>query len=118
MSVFGSLMRRIFGGAQGVDAYEAKTLIDANPDLVIIDVRQAGEFRGGHLANARHVPVGLVPQRARHMEKEAPYLVYCLSGVRSSRAAAALTRAGAKRVYKLNGGILAWQAAGFGVEKK
>lgn len=118
MGIFGSFMQKLFGGAMGVGALEAKKLIDSEPGLVIVDVRQAGEFRGGHLANARHVPVGLMPQKAQRMDKETPYLVYCLSGARSSRAAAALSRAGAKRVYKLNGGIRAWQAAGFALVKK
>lgn len=118
MGFFGSLMQRLFGGAQGVGPYEAKKLLETEPGVVVVDVRQAGEFRGGHLANARHIPVGLMPQKAQRMDKDATYLVYCLSGARSSRAAAALSRAGAKRVYKLNGGIRAWQAAGFALVKK
>lgn len=118
MGFFGSLMQRVFGGAQGVDAYEAKKLMDADPGIVVVDVRQAGEFKGGHLPRARHIPVGLMPAKAPRMDKEATYLVYCLSGARSSRAAAVLSRAGAKRVYKLHGGIRAWQSAGFALVKK
>lgn len=118
MGFLGSWMQRLFGGAQGVDAYEAKKLLDDQPGLVVVDVRSSGEFAGGHLPRARHIPVGLMPQRAQRLDKDATYLVYCLSGARSSRAAAALSRAGAKRVYKLNGGIRAWQAAGFPTGKK
>lgn len=115
---FGSLLQKIFGGAKGIDAYQAKRLMDENPNVVVVDVRQSGEYRGGHLAKARHVPVGLMAQKAQRMDKDATYLVYCLSGMRSSRAASAMTRAGHKNVYKLQGGITAWQRAGFPVVKK
>lgn len=113
-----SLLQRLFGGAKGLDAYQAKKLLEENPDVVVLDVRQAGEYRGGHLAKARHVPVGLMAQKAQRLDKDATYLVYCLHGSRSSRAASAMTRAGIKKVYKLQGGITAWQRAGFPVSKK
>ena len=116
--VLGRLLQRIFGGAKGIDAYGAKKLLAENRDVIVVDVRQSGEYRGGHLANARHVPVGLVPQKAQRMDKDATYLVYCLHGSRSGRAASAMTRAGIKNVYKLQGGITAWQRAGFPVVKK
>lgn len=115
---FGSFLQKLFGGAKGIDAYAAKKLLAENPRVVVIDVRQAGEFRGGHLANARHVPVGLMAQKAQRMDKDATYLVYCLHGSRSSRAASAMTRAGIKDVYKLQGGVGAWQRAGFPLVKK
>lgn len=114
----GDLLQKIFGGAKGIDAYQAKKLLDENPNVIVVDVRQSGEFRGGHLPRARHVPVGLVAQKAQRMDKDATYLVYCLHGSRSSRAASAMTRAGIKDVRKLHGGITAWQRAGFAVVKK
>lgn len=116
--VLAALFRKLFGGAKRLDAFQAKKLLDEDERVVIIDVRQAGEFRGGHLPGARHVPVGLMPQKAQRMDKDATYLVYCQRGSRSSRAAAAMTRAGMRNVHNLHGGIAAWQRAGFPVVKK
>lgn len=106
-------LRRLLGTAKSLDALEAKKLIDATPGLVILDVRKDGEFRGGHLPRAQHAPHGLMPVRAKRMDPEATYLLYCKSGARSGKAAAALMKAGFRKVYTLHGGVGAWQAYGF-----
>lgn len=114
----GSFLRKLFGGGAGLEPAAAKRFLAENPDAIVIDVRQAGEFRSGHLAKARHVPVGLVGQKAKHLDKDAKFLVYCHLGPRASRAASILAREGFKNVYKIQGGIVAWQRWGFPVEKK
>lgn len=97
---------------------DARKLLQEDRSVIVVDVRQAGEYRGGHLAGARHIPVGLMASRAERLDPEAKYLVYCRSGGRSSRAASVLARRGFKHVYNLHGGILAWQALGFPVQRK
>jgi rhodanese-related sulfurtransferase len=111
-------LRRALGGANTITAMEARKLLQERPGVVVLDVRQAGEFRGGHIPGAKHMPVGLASARADKLDPEATYLVYCRSGARSSRAASALSRRGLKHVYNLHGGILAWQSLGFPVKRK
>lgn len=111
-------LRRLFGTAKSIDAFEAKELIASTPDLVILDVRKDGEYRSGHLPRAQHVPHGLMAARAPRLDPEKPYLLYCKSGARSGKAATALTKAGFRRVYKLHGGVTAWQGLGFPLVKR
>lgn len=111
-------LRRLLGTAKSLDAIETKELIDTTPELVILDVRKDGEFRGGHLARAQHAPHGLMPARAKRMDPNATYLLYCKSGARSGKAAAALMKHGFRKVYTLHGGVAAWQRYGFPLVKR
>lgn len=111
-------LRRILRTAKSLDAFEAKKLVDTTPGLIILDVRKDGEFRGGHLPRAQHAPHGLMPARAKRMDPAATYLLYCKSGARSSKAAAALMKHGFRNVYTLHGGVGAWQRYGFPLVKR
>lgn len=111
-------LRRVLRTAKSLDALEAKKLIDATPGLVILDVRKDGEYRGGHLPRAQHSPHGLMPARAKRMDPTATYLLYCKSGARSGKAAAALMKHGFRNVYTLHGGVGAWQSHGFPLVKR
>lgn len=46
-------------------------------------------------------------------DRQTKVVLYCRSGSMSTIAAQALTAAGYENVYELEGGFLAWQAAGF-----
>lgn len=85
----------------------------------IIDVREPHEYAGelGHVPGAELVPMGGVMAHAAGWNKDAEYLLVCRSGGRSSNVAQALLRGGFRRVMNLQGGMLAWNAAGLGVER-
>ena len=83
----------------------------AEPDVVILDVRTAGEFSEGHIGHALNIDV----KQSDFMEKAKAALpkgkriaVYCRSGRRSANAAGQLGSKGYK-VVNLMGGILAWK---------
>lgn len=85
---------------------------------VLIDVRRASEYNESHLPVAVNVDVlgpGFLDTVESMYSKNRPLAVYCRSGKRSASAAGILTKAGYK-VYKLNGGIIAWKEAGKDVE--
>jgi rhodanese-related sulfurtransferase len=90
-----------------------------NEDAIVLDVREAQEFADGHIANALHIPVGVLDKRLDELEahKDKPIVVYCRSGDRAARASATLRKQGFNTVFKLNGGILAWKAASLPVQK-
>jgi len=87
---------------------------------LVIDVREDSEFRGqlGHLPGANLIPLRMLASRAPELAvgKEAPIVVVCRSGVRSTTAAAILTGLGFEDVSNLKGGMLAWQDSGLPVE--
>ena len=49
---------------------------------------------------------------------EQPVVIYCRSGITSQQAAEAMAAAGAPAFYELEGGYMAWQAAGYSFEVK
>jgi len=111
------LVRRTAGGPW-VNTTRAIELINRE-DALLLDVRDAGEYGAGHLLGAKHLPLARIDEGAGELakKKERPLIVYCDSGERSAKAAAALKRQGFTRVTALSGGLDAWRQAGLPVEK-
>lgn len=110
------LVRRSTGGPH-VDTATATQLINRE-DALVVDVRDPGEFGAGHILGARNVPVERIAEKPElGKKKERPLIVYCDSGARAVKAAAALRAQGFTRVVTLSGGLGAWQSAGLPVEK-
>ena len=89
-------------------------------DALVLDVREDIEYDAGHIANARHIPVGKLEGRLQELEKfkSKPIVVVCRSGMRSNRACSVLRKHGFADVHNLEGGINAWQQASLPVAKK
>ncbi|MCX8156718.1 MAG: rhodanese-like domain-containing protein [Verrucomicrobiae bacterium] len=91
----------------------------AEPGVVLLDVRTAREVKNGRIQGAVHLDLTApdFEERLARLDKQATYLVYCASGVRSARACQKLQAMGFPRAFNLQGGLLAWQAAGLPLEK-
>src|SRR3954470_5410858 len=96
---------------QAIAPAELKKLLDSGENIVIVDVRNASNFKRDHIPTAINVPASLVP------EKKLPPLgrvIVCDEGLsRDSAAAQALVALNAKPGIKaeiLEGGFAAWQA--------
>lgn len=85
---------------------------EAEGDYVLIDVRTAGEFSGGHIVDSINIPVEQLQSRIAEVPQGMPVIVYCRSGNRSATAARILDQAGFGEVYDL-GGVIDWQNAGY-----
>ena len=85
----------------------------------LVDVRQPAEYTGelGHIPGARLVPLGELLATARAWDREAPVVLICRSGARSSSGAADLAGAGFRRVMNMRGGMMAYNAAGLPTER-
>ncbi|HKB94990.1 MAG TPA: rhodanese-like domain-containing protein [Gaiellaceae bacterium] len=83
----------------------------ARRDVVVIDVRQAGEWRHGHIRGSHHVPLHQLAARIERIPRDRSVVTVCASGHRSAAAARMLVRAGYD-VENLAGGIRAWARAG------
>jgi len=70
---------------------------------LLIDVRSAGEFSGGHLRSAINIPLDqietLVPRRVK--DKSQVLLLHCQSGARSGAAKKKLVALGYTQAYNL-----------------
>ncbi len=87
----------------------------AGAEHVLIDVRTAGEFSGGHIEGALNIPVQELAQRIAEVPEGVPIVVYCRSGNRSGQATRILQQAGYGEIYDL-GGTIQWRAAGLPLE--
>lgn len=109
-------LKMIFGGSQtAMSAAEAKTFIDENKDVVVIDVRQASEYRSGHIPGAKLIPLSDLPQQMSSLPNNKTILCVCRSGSRSGIAVRNLTSAGYKAI-NLQGGMMRWERARFPVK--
>lgn len=80
----------------------------------ILDVRSLMEYHEAHVASCDHqVPHESVVSSLDVLPKDNDIVIYCRSGMRSQLAAMLLIQAGmnGSKLYNLEGGILAWQAA-------
>lgn len=86
---------------------------------MLVDIRTPEEVSEGHLQGALNINFlgENFSQEIEALNKNKTYLLYCRSGSRTRKAADQMQKAGFKKVYMLEGGITAWNAAGKPVEK-
>jgi sulfate permease, SulP family len=80
---------------------------------VIIDVREPREYKRSHIAEAQSVPLSTLLRNGLVLSGDRPLVVVCQAGRRSRRAASILKSMGYKDVAILEGGMQAWESAGF-----
>ncbi|KAB2963172.1 MULTISPECIES: rhodanese-like domain-containing protein [Zoogloea] len=88
---------------------------------VLIDVREADEFAGGHLPGAILIPRGVLEFRLGSKpelgRRDLEIVLYCKTSGRAALAARSLKEMGYLSVRSIAGGIDAWIAAGKPVVK-
>lgn len=84
-------------------------LNSGNP--VIVDVREASEFKKGHIADAIHIPVASLDNQIKKIElyKQDDVIVVCHTGTRSAMACSKLSKLGFENVYLMTGGMQSWE---------
>lgn len=91
--------------------------LEAGEPLQLVDVREEAEFAGGRLADARLLPLAQLGRRAAELDRARPVVLVCRSGRRSEQARESLAALGFPQVACLDGGLMAWDAAGLPVER-
>jgi hydroxyacylglutathione hydrolase len=76
-----------------ISAQEVAARKPAN-GLVIVDVRGRSEFREQHIAGARNIPLGFLPQSLDQLSHDDTIILHCSSGYRSQIAASLLRAKG------------------------
>ena len=96
-----------------ISADDAMILIETTPDLTIIDVRRPDEYEAGHIPGAINIDLSSsFAETVGELDRDDPYLIYCLSGARGASALRIMEDLGFSRVYNIDGGISAWEQAG------
>lgn len=116
----GLLLWPLLRGDKGSVTPQAATLMMNRENALVVDVRDAGEWNSGHIANARHIALGQLDKHLTEIEKykQTPVIVCCAMGSRAQTAAEKLRKQGFEKVFNLAGGLSAWSDAGLPLTKK
>jgi rhodanese-related sulfurtransferase len=109
----------VAAGVNALDASAVQSLMQTNPDVLLVDVRTPGEYETGHLAGAINLPLDQVDAHLRRIVHNAGgrLVLICQSGNRATQAHQKLTAAGLTDVAVLTGGMNAWATAGGPVQR-
>jgi sulfur-carrier protein adenylyltransferase/sulfurtransferase len=91
-------------------AAELQSALAKGEKLLLIDVREPGEFETARIDGSRLIPLGQLAARLHEIAdwKPARVVAHCHKGGRSAKACALLRDAGFANVANLSGGIDAW----------
>ncbi|MGA8246338.1 MAG: rhodanese-like domain-containing protein [Nocardioides sp.] len=104
-------MDRSTGSGRQLPTATVAGVPDPLPDgLLVLDVREQDEWDAGHVEDSLHVPLMTLGERFAEVGS-GQVLVVCRTGHRSAHATAYLVDQGLDAV-NLEGGLMAWQAAG------
>ncbi|MGH8726584.1 MAG: rhodanese-like domain-containing protein [Burkholderiales bacterium] len=109
---------RLISGAKELSAADVVNLINRR-DALVVDVREPGEFKSGHIPRARNIPLSQLKDRMKELEKQKarPIVLSCASGSRSLNASRVLKQHGFNEVFALRKGLLGWTEASMPLEK-
>ncbi|MEW6702776.1 MAG: MBL fold metallo-hydrolase [Bacteroidota bacterium] len=96
---------------ENISAMELASMVEKNPDLYLLDVRQPFELIAfGAIPGVVNIPTSEILQRMQELpaDKSQPIVSICQSGNRSYEVAHYLKQQGYTNVYNLEGGTSAW----------
>jgi rhodanese-related sulfurtransferase len=80
---------------------------------LIVDVRPYGEYKASHIAGAVDIPYNKVDKHLDKLRNAKGVVLYCTQGHRTKLAEKALLDHQVPNVFHLQGGLGAWQKAGY-----
>ena len=119
MKNFLELIKNCLTDVQEIMPWDLEARLQANPDLLIVDVREPYEFEVMHIPGSISVPRGIlesaceweyeetIPALVQAREREV--VVVCRSGYRSVLAAHSLQVLGYRNVVSLKTGLRGWK---------
>ena len=102
--------------ASEVDIHTVAEIKDRE-DVFLLDVREQWEYDEGHIPGVTLLPMGEVPARLDEIPTDIEVIVTCRSGNRSGQVTDYLRQNGFDNVHNMQGGIVAWDDAGYEVAR-
>lgn len=100
-----------------LDARELKRMLDDGEPVVVVDVRDAGDFAAGHVPGALSVPLAEIEKRLSDITADGKKIAFiCKTDRKSSKAAETALKVGV-RSGVVKGGMELWTKLNFPVEK-
>ena len=80
-------------------------------DAVVVDLRDAKDYKAGHIVNAINIPYNTFDKRASELEKykDKPLVLVCKMGQHSGAIGKKLAAQGYTGVRRMSGGMMEWQ---------
>ncbi len=98
------------------DRFRIECYTDTNK--LLIDVRESFEFKGPRIEDAINIPAWKIKNIADTLDKNTSIYLYCTTDFRSRRAAEELYGLGFRKLFSLEGGIVAWRKEGYKVVRR
>lgn len=111
------MVTQLWAAEKNILSRDAKSLMEKNKNVYLLDVRTPQEYSQGRLAGSVLIPVGEFERRVREVPKNKTIVVYCAVGSRSKSVTGYLERLGYKDVYNMTDGIVGWYRNGFPVQR-
>ncbi|MDP4104783.1 MAG: sulfurtransferase TusA family protein [Bacillota bacterium] len=94
---------------------ELERKLEANDNIVLLDVREAAEYAFNHIPNATSVPLGELEERIGELNKDSEIYLVCRTGNRSDLAAQKLSEEGFTSVINVVPGMSQWTGKTIGI---
>jgi len=112
-----NLLSSLFGPPlPALNANELNETLKNGKRPLVIDVRQPEEYRSGHIAGSKLIPLGDLSKRIQELPKDREIVCVCASGSRSQSATRLLVGAGYD-AFDMKGGMFMWQRTQLPIKK-
>lgn len=95
-------------GVQSISIDQLKKLLK-DKSKQFIDVRTPGEYKRRSIKQFKNIPLNQLPSELSKLDKKKETFVICQSGMRSTKAANVLKKAGFPNVINVRGGMSVWR---------
>lgn len=86
----------------------------SNHTVAFINVCTPAEYKEKHIAGVRNIPLDTLEQHANELNNKSTVYIHCRSGNRGRQAIEKLEKLGVTaELVNVEGGLMAWQEAGF-----
>ena len=98
-------------GGQSVSIHQLTAMVNRE-NAIILDIREAAEFKEGHIVDALHIPFTKLKERQSELDKykDRPIVLVDKMGQHTGAAGKQLLDAGFK-ASRLNGGMTEWRGS-------
>lgn len=79
-------------------------------NVQLVDVRTATEYATGYIIGFENIPLNTLEKNADKIQKDAPVIIHCQSGVRGAMAYSILEKLGYTNILNYSGSINDWNA--------
>lgn len=98
-----------------ITAQELFALQGGADPLLVIDVRNVGEYKSGHVPGAINIPHKKLEKQLDKLLHANHVVLYCINGRRTRLAEQLLIENDIPNVFHLEGGLTGWRQGGFKV---